>query len=294
VRTDLDTPAGAPGPGATTGFDGEGPPSGHPTRRRRWPYVLVALLLLLGLLVVALVVTTDRAHQVTLGQAEQRLGPQARAVPGSRPAPGVYDYRGTGSEHLSLPPLSQSEGPTIPGTVTLDGADCFVFRVDYSSHHWETWRYCLRHGNLEEAGGKTWQLWSIGPVDVTDVADFHCRPATMAVPAPRAPGQVWSSRCTGTNTSVAGTTVSAGPYRFLGDVSVRVGTTKVEAAHFLRLRTDSGAQQGFERSQVWFDLTNGLPLRESETIEVRTATPFGTSTYTQTSSFSLVSLHVRR
>ncbi len=178
----------------------------------------------------------------------------------------------------------------MPGTVTLQGASCWLFRLDYSTHHWQTWRYCLHGADQWEAGGQTWQLWSIGPLNVTNLSSFTSAPGTMALPANATAGQVWSSSCTGTNSSVKGTTVSAGPYRFVGLDTVTVGGTPVPAAHFLRLRTDTGAQTGTERSEVWFSTRTGLPLRVRQDLKVTSSTPFGTSTYTQAGVFTLASL----
>ena len=259
--------------------------------RRRWPWVLGAVVLVAGAGVLVFVLTANRAKPVSLYQAESRLGNGRLGTPGSaRPAPGVYQYTGSGTEQLSLPPLSQAEGPSLPGTVTLQGSNCWLFRIDYSTHHWQTWNYCRHGSDLWEAGGQTWQLWSVGPVNVTNLSSFTCAPGTMALPVDAAPGERWQSRCTGTNTSVSGTTTSAGPYKFIGLDTIRVGRTPVTAAQFLRLRTDSGAQKGTERSEVWFSTSTGLPLRVQQQIKLTTATPFGTSTYTQNGVFTLASL----
>lgn len=263
-------------------------------RRRRWPWILGAVVALLGALAVVFVVTTNHAHEVTMSQAEARLGPVGGSAGNGRPAPGVYRYVGSGTEHLSLPPLSQSEGPVVPGTVTWQGRTCWTFRLDYSTHHWQTWNYCLHHGSLWEAGGVTWQLWSIGPIDVTNTSTFVCAPGTEAVPAGGRPGERWQSSCRGTNSFVKGVTISAGPYVFQGYTDLRVDGTSVRAAHFLRLRTDTGTQKGTERSEVWFDTLTGLPLRLDQNLRVRTSTPFGESTYTQSGSLSLTSLVPRR
>ena len=98
------------------------------------------------------------------------------------------------------------------------------------------------------------------------------------------------ARCTGTNTAVKGAMVSTGPYTFKGLATVSVGGRRIPAAHFLRLRTDSGAQHGTERSDVWFSRSTGLPLRLQQTIQVTSSTPFGTSTYRQVGVLSLVSM----
>ncbi len=265
-----------------------------PRRHRRWPWIVGGVVFVILAAAAVVVLSTDRAHEVTLGQAEQRLGGNGGGVAGARPSPGVYEYRGSGTEHLSLPPLSQGEGPLIPGTVTLRGADCWVFRVDYSSHHWQTWDYCRHGADTWEAGGQTWQLWSIGPLNESNTSTFTCAPATMSLPGKAVPGQVWQGRCTGRNTAVSGTTISAGPYRFVGLTTVSVGGTPVRTAEFVRNRTDSGAQRGSEHAEVWLDASTGLPIRLRQELTVSTDTPFGRSTYTQSGVFSLVSLKVHK
>jgi len=268
--------------------DTPGPAS--PRRHRRWPWVIGVLLVVVGAGAAVIWLTSSRARQVSLHEAEAELGKRGTGSPGAaRPDPGVYRYTGSGTESLSLPPLSQAEGPSMPGTVSLLGSSCWVFRIDYSTHHWETWKYCLHQRDLWEAGGQSWQLWSVGPLNVTNLSSFVCAPRSMALPTGARPGQSWQSRCTGTNTSVKGQTVSTGPYRFTGFTTVLVGHTPIRAAHFLRVRTDAGAQRGTERSEEWFDATTGLPLRLQQNIKVTTSTAFGTSTYTQTGVFTLAS-----
>jgi EmrB/QacA subfamily drug resistance transporter len=289
-RSGTSVPVAEPGRGTVDTGSRSRAPARH--RRRRWPWIVLATLVVIGGGGAGVIwLTTNRARPVTLRQAESRLGRGGKGAPGAaRPEPGVYLYTGSGTEHLTLPPLSQPEGPSMPGTVTLQGPNCFVFRIDYSTHHWQTWDYCLHGANLWEAGGQTWQLWSIGPLNVTNLSTFSCIPGTMAVAASALPDQRWHSSCTGTNTSVKGRTVSAGPYEFKGVGTMVVGHTRVRAAHFLRLRTDSGAQKGFERSDVWFDTQTGLPLRVQQQLRITTSTPFGTSTYTQSGVFVLASL----
>jgi hypothetical protein len=89
---------------------------------------------------------------------------------------------------------------------------------------------------------------------------------------------------------VSGQAVTAGPYRFVGVDTLKIGGHAVQAAQFLRLRTMSGSQVGTERTEAWFAVRTGLPLENRRTIEVRTDTAFGSSTYTETGSWTLHSL----
>lgn len=230
-----------------------------------------------------------------MSEAESRLGPGAQGTPGAfRPEPGVYRYTGAGTDRLSMLSLSQRQGPSLPGTVTLEGSSCWVFKMDFSTHHWQSWRYCRHGDDLWEASGQTWQLWSIGPVQVTNLTTMTCRPGSMALPGKATLGQQWQAKCSGTSTTVKGRVVSEGPYRLVGLPTLRIGGEEVQAAHFLRLRTDSGAQKGEERSEVWLDRRTGLPLRAEQSVKVVTATPFGSSRYTQVGHFQLRSLTPHR
>jgi hypothetical protein len=235
--------------------------------------------------------TTSRAVPVSMAQAESRLGRNdPSGALGNRPAPGVYRFAGSGTDRLSLPPLAQPEGPTMPGTVSLVGSDCWTFRIDYSSHHWQSWDFCRRGGALVETGGSIGQLWSIGPISLSNRTTLHCTTTSTWLPAHLAPGDRWSTSCQGTSTAVSGTMTTAGSDRYVRTVPMKVGGRSVPAASFRQVRTDSGAQRGSEVSSVWLEMGNGLPLRLTESIEVVTATPFGTSTYRQQGVFHLVSL----
>lgn len=200
----------------------------------------------------------------------------------------MYRYEGTGTESLSTPPLSQDQGPTMPGTVEVGADGCWTFRIDYSSNHWQTWEHCPVGDDLVETGGQSWQRWMIGATAITNLSDFTCAGGAMLVPADPAPDDEWTGRCTGTNEAVDGESVSEGPYRFIGEEDLEVGDATVATRHFRRQRTMSGAQVGSERSDVWFAVDTGLPIRNERTIEARTATPIGDSTYSETGEFHLV------
>lgn len=239
----------------------------------------------------------DTARPVTLEEASERrtattageaTDATTREGP-ARPVAGVYDYAGSGRESLSLPPLSQDQGPTVPATVDHLDDGCWSIRFDYSTNHWQQWNYCPRGRDLVETGGESWQRWMIGATAITNLTTASC-PDAMVLPASRAPGQVWQARCVATNEAVDGEAVSAGAYTFVADEDVLVGKESVPTAHFVRERKMSGAQEGTERSEVWFAVETGLPIRNDRTIEVRTDTPVGSSTYREDASFTLLAV----
>ncbi len=239
----------------------------------------------------------DSARPVTVEEARDRTTTTGGAdddTPSGedgdlvRPAAGVYRYQGSGTESISTPPLSQTQGPTMPGTVEWGDDGCWTFRIDLSSNHWQSWTYCPEGDTVSEVGGSTWQRWMIGATAITNLSVFTCTQGAVVV-APTAGPDSWDERCTGTSDTVPGETVSAGSYRLVGEESIDVGGTKVRTQHFTSERTMTGAQTGTERSELWFALDTGLPVRNERSITADSDTPIGTTTYTEEGAFSLVS-----
>jgi len=235
----------------------------------------------------------DDARPVSVREAEQRL--DGKAGPGGAfvPAEGVYQYTGSGSEALSTPPKSQAEGPEMPATVIHHAHGCWTFRIDYSTNHWQDWRYCARDGRLVEEGGRTFQRWDFVVSTIENTSTFVCEPPIVVLRSDMVPGKTWPQSCAGTNTNVGGTTVSSGDIRFVGVEPFDVGGTTVDAFHFVQPRTISGAQRGEENSELWF-APNGLPLRNQRHIVIDSDSPIGTITYTEDGSFTLTSLEPTR
>ncbi|HMS88961.1 MAG TPA: hypothetical protein PKE56_10980 [Acidimicrobiales bacterium] len=284
------------------GAQADGPAGSGGRHVRRWLIVgvaLVAVVMVAGWLALgrnrARPVSIDeaRARTSTTTSSEDPSGPPSTGGPGEgalvRPAAGVYEFAGSGREGLSLPPLSQDQGPTIPATVEHGDPGCWSIRFDYSTNHWQTWSYCIRDADLVEVGGLTWQRWMIGATAITNLTTSTCDDAPV-LPAVREPDQQWPARCTSTNEAVSGEAVSEGPYRYVGEETLEVGGVEVVTAHFVREREMSGAQEGTERSEVWFAVDSGLPVRNERAISVATDTPVGASTYTEDGEFRLTSL----
>ena len=253
--------------------------------------LLVLLSLVILFILVSVVLTVEgRARPVSMSQAISRYHSDPAADPGTHPLPGVYSYQGSGTDKLSLPPLSQSEGPTLPGTVEVQSDGCWSFRIDYSTNHWQSWTYCGHPTGLVETGGLVWQRWMVGPVAETNLSTLRCSPGLLSIPTSSAVDKSWPALCTGTSTQIHGTLVTAGAIRFVGQPNLTIAGHKIPAVHIEVQWRLSGPQVGTERDDLWFDAQSGLPLQNRRTIQVRTRTPFGPSTYTENGEFVLRSL----
>ena len=236
-------------------------------------------------------------HQVSGESALQRLRAGERVSlgdPGAlRPAQGVYRFTGRAQEKLSFPPLSHTEGPAFPGTVTYARDGCWTFRLDYSTLHWQSTTYCPRAGNLVESGRAGWYRWVVGALAVSDTATFTC--TEMILPTVLSAGASFSFACRGTNAPLdTGTVLMSGTNRYVGAETVRVGGTAVSTVHFREVATVSGGQSGTSTADTWMDIADGLPVKGTWSTSVRSPSPLGTSTLSGSGSFALASLQPRR
>ena len=263
----------------------------HRVSRRVVVGIIVGVVLLIGagIGVFAYLWQRDDARPVSVREAEQRLDGKPGGGSAFVPAEGVYQYTGSGSEALSTPPKSQAEGPEMPATVIHHADGCWTFRIDYSTNHWQDWSYCARDGRLVEKGGRTFQRWDFVVSTIENTSEFVCDPPSLVMASDAVPGETSQESCDGTNTNVAGTTVSSGETRFVGIEPLDVDGTRLDAFHFVQHHTISGAQRGETSSELWF-APNGLPLRNQRHIVIDSDSPIGTITYTEDGSFTLTSL----
>ncbi len=162
------------------------------------------------------------------------------------PRPGVYEYRGSGTERLIAAAAVAEGGPHHPGVggVARDGG-CWRFRLDFSTNHWQDWTYC-RHGNdVEERGGRSWQRWMIGPQAFTNLTTSAVRPRhDGGADTPHAGPGVARRGAPAPATRSRASVSLQGPYRFVADEDLKVGGTTVRAAHFLRTPDDDRGAAG--------------------------------------------------
>lgn len=204
------------------------------------------------------------------------------------PAAGVYTYRGSGSERLSFLDTSQPQGPLLPATVRREPGDCWTFKVEYSTHHQETWRYCVRDEGLVEAGGEVRQRFDFVGFSVDATYTITCHDA-YALRVGAEVGDSWGRPCRESNDS-GSESKFRGKYRFLGTEPVRVGGGSVPAYHYREQRVISGDQSGTTTIDAWFSVSDGLPLRNKRAIEVESPSVVGNVTYSETGEWRLTSL----
>ena len=244
---------------------------------------------------VALLWQRDTAHEVSVADARRRYDrgahssePVAPTV--LRPAAGVYRYRGSGTESLTLPPKDHAQGPDMPATVVHRADGCWTFRIDYSSAHWQQWTFCPTDGGLVEVGNQTFETWDFVFTTYDSATTMTCDPPSVLIRARMQAGDTWKQECRGSSSNTEGETLTGGPYTFVGNTTVDVGGTPVPAYHFRQVRTLSGVQHGDQTVELWLDRETGLMLRNRRSQTVRTDTPIGASTYTETGNFRLTSL----
>ncbi|MGZ4675709.1 MAG: hypothetical protein ACXVJX_09200 [Acidimicrobiia bacterium] len=264
----------------------------RPRRRRRRVIVGVILLVVVaGIAVFVILWNRDTSRPVKVSEATKKYRATSTttgATTALQPRAGVYEYTGSGTDHISTPAKSQDEGPEIPGTVTLTGNGCWTFRADYNTSHWQTWNYCSRDGRLLELGGQTYQHWDFVAFQVDTTTTFTCDPPSVAIKAAMKKGDSWKQSCSGTSTSIEGKAVSSGTYTYLGAEGLAVGGRTVDTDHFRQRRTLTGSQTGTQVADLWF-AHDGLPVKNVRKVSVDSGSIVGTITYTEDATFSLAS-----
>jgi hypothetical protein len=273
-------------------------PPGPTRRRRRWPWivgVLVVLLLVSGALV-AWLWGGGGAEEASVGDALSRFR-SARAAGDAnplQPAAGVYRYRGQGTESLSVLGAHQDWGRTVPVTVIPTSSGCWTVRLDYSTHHRQELYYCERGTRLLEMGGSTRQRFEFGAFSADDQQRFVCDPPGVAVKVGAMPGDSWRQSCTGGSTTQHTTVTSAGPNTYLGERTIRIEGKPVAAYVYRTDRTLTGDQSGREHDEMWFAVDTGLLLRYRRDSEVSSPSPVGSVRYTERGTVTATELTPRK
>jgi hypothetical protein len=270
--------------------------SSAPPRRHVLRWVVVGVLGTLSIVLggaVLLFTTREDPDAKDVDDAVEEY--RATSVPTSvdaldRPAAGVYRAEGTGREDLSFPPLSQEDGETLPITVEHLAEGCWRLTVDFNEAHWQQWDYCTRAGRVVEQAGTTFQRWDLGATTIESLAEFVCEPPNLVFDPTAVVDDSWSGSCTGTNSAIEGSTVTAGPTTYLGPEVLEIDGEPVDVQHYRQALSVTGAQEGTNDVDAWYDATNGLPVRMERATEVATDSPVGAITYQEAGEWQLTSL----
>ncbi|KAA0234867.1 MAG: hypothetical protein EDR02_07630 [Actinobacteria bacterium] len=272
-----------------------------PRRRRRWPYILAAVLVVLaiGAGVFIWQYVTSKPGEAPLTEALEELQASTTTLGDSgndgpvvklRPAEGLYVYAGEGTERISFPPHSQEDGEQMPASVVHNADGCWTFKIDYNEWHWQDWLFCPDEDRMMETVGHTFQKWDFVAFTIENLSTFECEPPNAMIDPHAEPGDSWTQSCVGTNEQVPGSTTTSGSYELVGTETLTVGDEEVQAYHYRQERQITGAQDGSQQSDWWFSTANGLPLKTIRGLVVDTDSPLGTITYTEDGTYELTSL----
>jgi hypothetical protein len=197
------------------------------------------------------------------------------------PSTGVYRFKTSGSEHLSIGSISRSF-PSVSDMIVTQAAGCATMKWDPLVQHMEGLVECAqKNGALDIQSALSYE--SIAGTQTTSV--IKCPTGTPFVPSHPTVGERWHATCHSKGESV----VFSG--RVLGKADVDVGGSQVPALHTSLNLSFSGSQSGSNPNSYWVSLQSGLILRQSETVDVAQKTgPFGSVRYTEQMAIALDSV----
>lgn len=281
------------GPAAATS------PTGHPAHHRhhwvRTPLLIVgAIVLVAVVVVVGSYVLRSRPTPKSLGSSIHQFKSTTTTAPTPKsfalPAAGVYKTTGQGSERITKPPNSETDGPVMPVSVTYLSGGCWRWHIDYNTSAWHEYDFCPHGSQLLLVAQANYQAWNFGVTSVTNLAQYTCNPPSpIALESPKA-GEKFVQHCTGTNTAVPGPSVAAGTVTVVGVETLDIGGTPIRAIEMSRNQKISGAQTGVLNETWWFAASTGLPLKAVRNYQLVTSSVIGNITYNESGSWQLDSL----
>lgn len=177
------------------------------------------------------------------------------------PSPGVYSYRTTGGESLSLPGMARSFPSTTSMIVT--GGDCATVSWVPLTQHTETTRECAG----PDGGFTMPRLVTTESIAGSDTTSTIECPATayLLPPASAAiPGKRWAATCALQNP--AEKVVLAG--EVLGRSTMTIAGHAVTVEHSHLALTFAGSQAGTNPTDFWIVPSSGLIVEEKERVSV--------------------------
>ena len=175
------------------------------------------------------------------------------------PSPGVYSYRTTGGESLSLPGMARSFPPTTSMIVT--GGNCATVSWVPLTQHTETTTECPGPGGGFVAPRIVTQE-SIAGTDTTST--LACPATAYLLPPTATPGQKWAATCS--LQSPAEKVELAGEP--LGQSAMTIAGRAVTVEHTRFTLSFDGSQAGTNPTDFWIVPSTGLVVQEKEDVAV--------------------------
>lgn len=212
-----------------------------------------------------------------------RQAPSAVGGRRSLPPPGVYRYRTTGDEALSIGGISR-RFPATTEMIVTDARCASVSWVPFTQHV-ESFVEC------PAPGGAMSMVASTSHEDIAGVSTderITCPTSAYLVP-PSSVGSRWTATC-----RAAGQTVGFGG-RVVGTGAIEVDGRSVPAVHIRVTLSFAGSESGTNPTDYWIDIDDGLIVREEEQVAMADrAGPLGSVHYAERMSLTALSLSPRR
>jgi hypothetical protein len=226
--------------------------------------------------------------QVSLSQAlrlyRSHQNGTARPERGLIPAPGVYDYRTSGYERLSMGSISR-RFPSTSAMIVTAGTCTTVRWVPFVQHM----------EGLVECPLPTGAVAMASAISDEDIAGTHttetirCPEDAYFLPARPTSGLRWSATCRADGRPVGFTGTVLGP------ASVAVAGHRRPSVHTRITLTFRGNEHGTNPTDYWIATTDGVILQEREEVDVSDGSgPLGAVRYSEAMSVALRSTAVAR
>jgi hypothetical protein len=175
------------------------------------------------------------------------------------PAPGVYTYRTTGGESLSLMGVARAF-PSTTSMIVTDG-DCAKISWVPISQHTETTTEC----DVANGGFSVPRLFTTESIAGTNTtSDIECPATAYLLPAYAVAGARWAATCTLQSPSEK--VILNG--EDLGPTTVTVAGQAVTVEHTHFTLSFDGTQAGTNPTDFWIVPSSGLIVQEKESVDV--------------------------
>ncbi len=215
-------------------------------------------------------VTRQPTHAVAAPPAPYLLPPE-----------GVYTYRTTGGEQISVAGAHHDYPPETTATLTHTGGCHWRMENDVIKEHEDLRTFCSSTNDLYQNEQGRWITF----YGKREGEDITFRPPQLVNAVTEKPGAKASS----SGTDPQGDSVKV-DRTYLGRVAITIGSTAVQALRVHLTGTSSGQSQGTFVDDLWLDPATGLTLRWERSVD-STADSFGARVrYTERATFQLESL----